>query len=52
MSIPGHPSGDVGVDEPSAFAVNMADITRYAKNPRTAAIAQAFALPICITMSK
>ncbi|KAK6376362.1 hypothetical protein LTS17_006957 [Exophiala oligosperma] len=36
--------------ESTAFAVNMADITRYAKNPRSAAIAQAFALPICITM--
>ncbi|KIV80983.1 hypothetical protein PV11_08438 [Exophiala sideris] len=34
----------------ATFAVNMADITRYAKNPRSSAIAQAFALPICITM--
>jgi nucleobase:cation symporter-1, NCS1 family len=34
----------------ATFAVNMADITRYAKNPKTSAIAQAFALPICITM--
>lgn len=35
-----------------AFAVNMADITRYAREPRNSTIAQAVALPFFITMSK
>ncbi|GAM88033.1 hypothetical protein ANO11243_060620 [Dothideomycetidae sp. 11243] len=36
----------------ATFAVNMADITRYAKQPRASAIAQAVALPLCITLTE
>ena len=34
----------------NTFAVNMPDITRYAHNPRTATIAQAIFLPVCLTL--
>jgi NCS1 family nucleobase:cation symporter-1 len=36
----------------ATFAINMADITRYARNPRSATIAQAFGLPIMITLTE
>lgn len=36
----------------ATFAVNMPDITRYAKQPRTSAIAQAVALPVMITLTE
>jgi NCS1 family nucleobase:cation symporter-1 len=36
----------------ATFAVNMADITRYARQPRAAAAAQAFCLPVFITLTE
>lgn len=35
----------------STFTVNMPDITRYAHNPRTATVAQAIFLPVCLTLT-
>lgn len=34
----------------STFAINIPDLTRYARNPRTATIAQAISLPLCMTL--
>ncbi|RFU28180.1 hypothetical protein B7463_g8166, partial [Scytalidium lignicola] len=34
----------------ATFAINMADITRYARSPRDCTIAQAVALPVMITL--
>ena len=34
----------------SAFTLNIPDLTRYARNPRTATIAQAISLPVCMTL--
>ena len=34
----------------STFAINIPDLTRYARNPRTATIAQAICLPVCMTL--
>jgi NCS1 family nucleobase:cation symporter-1 len=34
----------------ATFAVNMADITRYARSPRSSTMAQAVALPVMITL--
>ena len=34
----------------STFAINIPDLTRYARNPRTATIAQAISLPVCMTL--
>lgn len=34
----------------STFAINIPDLTRYARNPRTASIAQAICLPVCMTL--
>lgn len=36
----------------ATFAVNMPDITRYARQPRASAIAQAVALPLFITLTE
>lgn len=35
----------------SSFTVNMPDLSRYAHNPRSATIAQAVGLPVCITLT-
>ena len=34
----------------ASFALNMPDILRYAKKPRQITIAQAIALPVCMTL--
>ena len=34
----------------STFTLNIPDLTRYARNPRTATIAQAISLPVCMTL--
>lgn len=34
----------------STFAINIPDLTRYARNPRSATIAQAICLPVCMTL--
>jgi nucleobase:cation symporter-1, NCS1 family len=36
----------------ATFAVNMPDITRYARQPRASAVAQAVALPVFITLTE
>lgn len=38
------------VSASSTFAINIPDLTRYARNPRTATIAQAISLPVCMTL--
>ncbi|KAL8939754.1 MAG: hypothetical protein Q9211_002601 [Gyalolechia sp. 1 TL-2023] len=35
----------------STFAVNIPDITRYAHDPRSSTLAQAVALPLCLTLT-
>ena len=35
-----------------ALAVNMPDLTRFARNPRSSTIAQAIGLPVALTLSK
>ena len=35
----------------SAFAINMPDITRYARKPGASALGQLICLPICLTLS-
>ena len=35
----------------STFAINMPDITRYARNPRTSTAAQALGFPICLMLT-
>ena len=34
----------------STFAINIPDLTRYARNPRTATVAQAICLLVCLTL--
>ncbi|KAM0801087.1 permease for cytosine/purines, uracil, thiamine, allantoin-domain-containing protein [Usnea florida] len=34
----------------STFTLNIPDLTRYARDPRTATIAQAISLPVCMTL--
>jgi nucleobase:cation symporter-1, NCS1 family len=36
----------------AAFAINMPDITRYARNPRHTVLTQAFAIPLVITLTE
>lgn len=40
------------LNNPTALAVNMPDLTRYAHNPQTSTIAQAIGLPVALTLSK